>query len=216
MTGPERDPLDELARWLAEPAQVTSIRSQVALRRARGVQGPLTHVAIDHLLVCPIEPYGTWRVTTKSTRLPRAHFSSRATSLLPIRESRRGRTIYCHERSRAEVVAALGYHIDMRAHLPVLITAIAFRHDTANDPQLPAATLAGMLVLKQYAHAIAHLAGRSGHLDLDLADGDREEEAARRLGFRTAPRLRGFRPGGKHLRQPAPKPPPREAGGSPG
>lgn len=204
MSGPERDPLEELAGWLAEPAQVASIRSQVTLRGARSAFGPRTNVAIDHQLVCPIEPYGTWHVTTKPTLLPRAHFSSRATSLLPTREPRHGRTIYCHERSRAEVVAALGYHIDARAHLPVLVTAIAFRQHIANDPQLPAVTLAGMLVLKQYAHAIAYLSGRGRHLDLDLADGEREEEAARRLGFRTAPRLRNFRPGGKHLRQPAP------------
>ncbi|HTZ63253.1 MAG TPA: hypothetical protein VMB51_04050 [Solirubrobacteraceae bacterium] len=203
MSGPERDPLDDLARWLAEPAQVASISAQVTLRGTRSAHGPRTAVAIDHQLICPIEPYGAWRVTTKPTLLPRAHFSSRATSLLPTGEPRRGRTIYCHERSRAQVVAALAYHIDRRAHLPVLVTAIAFRHDIVEDPQLPAATLAGMLVLKQYAHAIAHLAGRGGHLDLDLADADREEHA-RRLGFRTAPRLRGFRPGGKHLRQAAP------------
>ena len=212
MSGRERDPLDELARWLAEPTQVASIRSQVTLRGTRSAHGPRTNVAIDHQLVCPIEPYGTWRVTTKPTLLPRAHFSSRARSLLPTGEPRRGRTIYCHERSRAQVVAALGYHIDTRAHMPVLVTAIAFRQCTAADPQLPAATLAGMLVLKQYAHAIAHLAARGGHLDLDLADGDREEHA-RRLGFRPAPRLRDFRPGGKHLRQPAPDLSPSGSGG---
>lgn len=212
MSGPERDPLDDLARWLAEPAQVASIRGQVTVRGTRGAYGPLTTVAIDHRLVCPIEPYGIWRVTTKPTLLPRADFSSRARSLLPTSEPRRGRTIYCHECSRAQVVAALGYHIDARAHLPILLTAIAFRHNIADDPQLPAATLAGTLVLKHYAHAIAHLAERGGYIDLDLADGDREE-TARRLGFRSAPRLRGFRPGGKHLRQSSPEFSPSGSGG---
>jgi hypothetical protein len=201
----ERDPVDELARWLAKPAQLASIRAQVTLRGASSAHGPRTTVAIDHKLLCPIDPYGAWLITTRPTLLPRAHFSSRATSLLPTREPRRGRTIYCHDLSRDEVTAVLGYHIDARPHLSVLVTAIAFREAISADPQLPAVTLAAVLVLKHYAHAIAHLAGRGGHLDLDLADGNREQHA-RRLGFRTAPRVRGFRPGGKHLRQPAPDP----------
>jgi hypothetical protein len=200
---PEHDPLHDLTRWLAEPAQLVSIRAQVAVRGTRSAHGPQTTVAIDHQLVCPIEPYGAWRVTTKPTLLPREHFSSRARSLLPTREPRRGRTVYCHDLSRAEVTAALGYHIDARPHLPLLVTAMAFRQNTSDDPQLAAASLAGVLVLKNYAHAVAHLTGRDGHLDLDLADRDREQQA-RRLGFRPAPRVRDFRPGGKHLRQAAP------------
>ena len=101
------------------------------------------------------------------------------------------------------MVAAVGYHIDARRHMPVLITAIAFRGDVAGNPQLASQSLAGALVLKHYVHAIAGLAGREAYLDLDLADRAREADA-HRLGFRPAPRVRGFRPGGTHLRQPAP------------
>jgi hypothetical protein len=199
----DRDPFDLLGRWLAEPAQVAAIRGQVTVRQRQGADGHQTTVAIDHQLVCPVEPFGTWRITTKPTMLPRAHFSSEATHLLRAADPKRGRTVYCHDRNSGQVVAAVAYHIDARRQMPVLVTAIAFRDDVADNPQLGLQSLAGALLLKHYVHAIADLAGREGYLDLDLANRDREPDA-RRLGFRPAPRVRGFRPGGTHLRQLAP------------
>ncbi len=116
----------------------------------------------------------------------------------------RGRTIYCHDLGLEQVTSVLGYHLDARAHLPVLITTIGLRDDREMTTALRERSLAGALVLKHHLHAIARQAGRGGHVDLDLND-KRQIELARRLGFRQAPRMRKFRPAGTHLRQPAPR-----------
>ena len=52
--------------------------------------------------------------------------------------------------------------------------------------------------------SVADTIGRGGHIDLDLPD-RAHLELLRALGFRRAPRVKDFRPGGVHLRQPAPR-----------
>ena len=97
----------------------------------------------------------------------------------------------------------MSYHIDDNARIPVFLTMIAFRTDIAGDAFRRYRTLAGALVVKHYVHAIAKEAGRGGCVDLDLADRAHERYASE-LGFRKAPKVKGLRPGGVHLRQPAP------------
>ena len=46
--------------------------------------------------------------------------------------------------------------------------------------------------------------GRGGYVDIDLAPGADQPGLAQELGFQRAPRVKGFNPGGLHLRQPAP------------
>jgi len=113
-----------------------------------------------------------------------------------------GRAIYCHDLGIGEVTAALAYHLDENRELPLLLLALAFRADAGSNRFLRSRTLAAALVLKQYAHAVAGKVGRGGYVDIDLGDPERLG-VAHELGFRRAPRLKGFKPGGVHLRQQA-------------
>jgi hypothetical protein len=176
----------------------------VTVRETTSAYGPRTVVEIDHLLACPLERHDLWRVSTKPTFLPDKHFSSQARHYLKTASQARGRTVYCHESRVGEVVAALSYHLDDKPQIPVFVTTIGLRRDAAASAFLEYRTLAGALVLKHYVHAIAEKAGRGGHVDLDLANRDHEAHM-RRLGFRLAPKVQGFRVAGLHLRQPAPR-----------
>jgi len=192
--------LDRLARWLIDQRATIDIPGHVTVRTAAGAYGMRTTVAIDHLLSCPLEAHDGWRISTKPTFLPREHFSSQARHFLKTAAPGRGRAIYCHDRSALEVVAGLRYHVDDNSGFPVLITAIAYRTDIASNAYLRQRTLGGAFILKQYVHAVSEKIGRGGHVDLDLPARN-DEPYARELGFRKAPKVKGLRPGGLHLRQ---------------
>lgn len=192
--------LDRLASWLIDQWATIDIPGQVTLRETAGAHGARTTVAIDHLLSSPVEAHDGWRISTKPTFLPREHFSSQARHLLKTAEPSRGRAIYCHDRTAAEVIAGLSYHIDDNPGFPVLITTIAFRTDIASSAYLRHRTLGGAFILKQYVHAVSARIRRGGYVDLDLA-ARHDESYARELGFRMAPKVKGLRPGGLHLRQ---------------
>jgi hypothetical protein len=196
--------VDELATfkiWLAEIDE--TIAAQVNVRELERGGGPRTVVTIDHRLHCRVEIHSAgWRVSTKPTFLPAAHFSSHARHLLKTATAERGRTLYCHDLLSNEVIAALSYHIDQRSHFPVLITAIGLRIDCGSNAFLVYRSVAGALLLKQYVHAIAMKIGRGDFVDLDLAEGP-SPALMSDFGFRAAPAVKGFRPGGKHLRQDA-------------
>ena len=193
--------LAELARWLNGARD--RIVAQVTVRQEHRASGRETLVTIDHRLSCDLPLHAGWHVRTRPTVLPRAHFSSWAIARVKSAEQRRGRAIYCHDLTLQEVTAAASYHVDTSKRLPLLLTTLAFRTDIDDNPYLRYRTLAGALVLKHELHAVADLIGRGGCVDIDLADKDRLD-AARELGFRSAPRIKGFRPGGVHLRQDAP------------
>jgi hypothetical protein len=196
--------LDELGRWLTSERR--RIEKQVTVREARRARGPNTTVSIDHRFPCRLDAHAGWHVRTRPAYLPFAHFSSEVRARIKGAENMgpRGRTIYCHDLGLEQVTSVLGYHLAVRPHLPVLITTLGLRRDREMTVALRDRSLAGALVLKHHLHAIADRAGRGGHVDLDLND-SRQLELARRLGFRKAPRMKGFRPAGTHLRQPAPR-----------
>jgi hypothetical protein len=99
-----------------------------------------------------------------------------------------------------EVVAGIRYHIDERPSWPVFVLGIAYRCDFKGDVELGRRTVAGAFVVKQYVHAIADALGRGRFVDSDVPTGD--EADPRELGFRRAPRLKGLRVAGTHMRQP--------------
>jgi hypothetical protein len=193
------DSLEVFGRWLR--GQRSAIARQVTVRKTGTAYGERTKVAIDHRLTCDLPGHGGWRVTTKRTFLPRSHFSSHAAYLLKTADHGRGRTIYCQdELLDYEVVCGIRYHIHDRADWPVFIIAIAFRTDFKGDVELRRRTVAGALLLKQYAHAISEAAGRGGYVDIEVPSHD-AVQYARELGFRRAPKLTGLRPSGTHMRQ---------------
>lgn len=195
--------LKELARWLTD-ARDRVVR-QVNVRENERASGTETIVRIDHRLSCDLEAHAGWHIRTTQTFLPGAHFSSQARTYVKTAARSRGRAIYCYGLVDEEVIAAVSYHVDEDSHMPVLITTLGLRTDIGGNDFLRYRTVAGALVLKHHVHAVADKIGRGGYVDLDLADKDPAHlELARELGFQRAPKVKGFRPGGVHLRQAAP------------
>jgi hypothetical protein len=201
MTDPYAAALSRLARWLADAWK--RILNQVNVIEQGRRSGKTTLVAVDHRLSCDLEMHAGWHIQTKPTFLPRDHFSSQARAYVKNAERARGRAMYCHDLIEQEVVAVMSYHIDEDARMPILITTLGFRIDIAGNAFLRYRTMAGALVLKHHAHAVAEKIGRGGFVDMDLAD-KAQFGLARELGFQPAPQVKGFRPGNLHLRQPAP------------
>lgn len=191
----EEEALAELGVWLGQHAE--GISRQVVVRGEKGK----TEVSIDHRLSCDLGRHAGWHVQTKPTLLPRGHFPSFAGARIKAASTGRGRALYCHDPLSQEVTAALSYHLDERKELPLLITAIGFRTDVARSAFMRERTLSAALVLKHHLHALAAIVGRGGHVDIDLSKRDDQLELAKELGFRPAPRTKGFRPSGHHLRQ---------------
>jgi hypothetical protein len=200
MNDAHNNALHELVGWLARLRR--RIHDQVHVREEKGGGRTSTVVRIDHRLPCDLEEFEDWHVKTARTFLPSEHFSSHVRAIVGNADVGRGRAIYCHSSSEQEIVAVLAYHIDESERIPVLITTLGFRIDIDNNPSLRLRTLAGSLVLKEHAHAIAHKIGRGGHLDIDLGD-KKNLGIAKQLGFQPAPRIKGYQPGGIHLRQSA-------------
>lgn len=199
---PYAERLANLGAWLA--SERGQIAAQVTVRERRRGAEQKTTIAIDRRTHCPHRQLAELRIHTRKTFLPRAHFSSEAkVRIANATRSEAGRVIYCEDPVLGEVIAALAFHIPAHAEHPLLITAFALRDDVDANPRLARRSLAAVLVLKHYLHAISARLGRGGHLDIDLADRN-QLELMRDLGFRPAPRLPNFRPGGTHLRQAAP------------
>jgi len=197
----DSDPLEELAAWLS--GERKRIERQVKVRKRRE-SSQRTKVAVDHRFPCPIGDYVGWHVTSREAELLQPRFSSYAAAHLR-NAARTGRAIYAHDILLNEAVAALAFHIDDRPRRPLLITDIAFRTDPGITRQHRDRSLAAALVLKHHAHALAKKLKRGGHVDIDLRKDDTLLDFATALGFKKAPRIKGFRPSGTHLRQPAPR-----------
>jgi len=195
------DQLAALRRWLAEERTRARIASQVTIRSRSTAVGERTGVAIDHLLVCELPRHGGWRITTKRTFLPEAHFSSWARHDLRTANHERGRVIYRMDRSRDdEVIAGIRYHVDDRAGWPLFLRIIGLRIDLDGSAELRRRTIAGAYVAKQYVHALASALGRPAALHVDLSP-RQGEAAAAELGLSRARKIRGLRVGGVHMSQ---------------
>jgi hypothetical protein len=192
--------LTELGAWLCKNRRRIEQQVHVRVQQRSPRQ---TVVSIDHRLAYRVADYPGWKISTHKTLLPRSQFSSYSTAQIK-GASGRGRAIYCLDLLLDEIVAAVAYHIDERPHMPLLITGIGFRNDRALDQLRREHSLAGALVLKHHVHAIATKTGRGGYVDVDLPRNDDLLDLAADLGFKPAPKVRDFRPGGVHLRQAAP------------
>jgi hypothetical protein len=195
--------LRELSLWLTDAR--ARISRQVIVRVSKRASGIETVISIDHRMSCDLDAHDGWHIRTGETFLPEVHFSSQARTYVKTAARKRGRAIYCYDLTDGEVVAAISYHIDEDSTMPVLITTLGVRIDIRGNDFLRYRTLAGALVLKHHLHAVAEKIARGGHVDIDLADKDAAHfELAQELGFQRAPKIKGFRPGGIHLRQAAP------------
>ena len=144
-----------------------------------------------------------FRVTTREQFLPRAHFDRSIREIVNRAAIERGRRIYAIELRSQEIMAVLSYHLHDSPARPLLITALGTRADVNAPPDLHARSLALVWLLKQYAHAISNRTKRGGYVDMDAANRPEVIAVLRQLGFRDAPRVTGFSPSGRHLRQDA-------------
>lgn len=198
------DPPADRRRPRLGAQQPSDIRAAVTIKTSGTAYGERTVVRIDRRL-----PEGSrggraaFRVTTREQFLPRAHFNRSVREIVNRAAVERGRRIYAIELSSQEVMAVLSYHLHDSPGRPLLITALGTRADADGPPDLYARSLALVWLLKQYAHAISERAGRGGHVDMDAANRPDAIAVLRQLGFRDAPRVSGFSPSGRHLRQDA-------------
>lgn len=161
-------------------------------------------VHIDHRLPAPGRGgSAVYHVCTREQFLPRAHFDRSVREVVNRSSSERGRRIYAIELASQQVIAVLSYHLHDGPGRPLLITALGTRIDAGASPDLYARSLAVAWLLKQYTHMISERTRRGGYVDMDAANRPETIAVLRKLGFRDAPRVKGFTPSGRHLRQEA-------------
>jgi hypothetical protein len=195
-----RDPILERLR----SSTPTGIRAAVRISKTDTAYGERTIVRIDHRLPEPGKgSHAAFRVTTREQFLPRAHFDRSIREIVNRAAIERGRRIYAIELRSQEIMAVLSYHLHDSPARPLLITALGTRADVNAPPDLHARSLALVWLLKQYAHAISNRTKRGGYVDMDAANRPEVIAVLRQLGFRDAPRVTGFSPSGRHLRQDA-------------
>ena len=200
---PSDPPLDRLRSQLSaqEPA---TIQGAVTIRTSGTAYGERTVVRIDHRLPEPGRGgRAAFRITTREQFLPRAHFDRSVREIVNRAAAERGRRIYAIELRGQEVMAVLSYHLHDSPGRPLLITALGTRADANAASGLYARSLALVWLLKQYAHAISEQTKRGGYVDMDAANRPDVIAVLRQRGFRDAPRVSGFSPSGRHLRQDA-------------
>ncbi len=180
------------------------IQAAVRIKKTDTAYGERTVLRIDHRLPEPGHgSHAAFRITTREQFLPRAHFDRSVREIVNRAAVERGRRIYAIELRSQEVMAVLSYHLHDGPSRPLLITALGTRDDTNATPDLYARSLALVWLLKQYAHAISDRTRRGGYVDMDAANRPDVIAVLRQLGFRDAPRVSGFSPSGRHLRQDA-------------
>jgi hypothetical protein len=180
------------------------IKAAVTVKAADTAYGERTVVRIDHRLPEPDRgSHAVFRVTTHEQFLPRTHFDRSVREIVNRAAVERGRRIYAIELGSQEVMAVLSYHLHDSQSRPLLITALGARADTNATPDLYRRSLALVWLLKQYAHAISEHTKRGGYVDMDAANRANVIAVLRQLSFRNAPRVTGFSPSGRHLRQDA-------------
>ncbi len=188
--------LGGIIEWISQSKPTWSLTQQVHVELRRGQ----TFVRVDHRIPANEHTEAGWRVTTRKQVLPAVHFASGARAAINGAADDRGRRLYCIDQASGEVIAAMSYHVDEDARMPVLLTAIGLRVDAGALPDLYDRTRGAALLLKQYVHEIARQLGRGAHVDIDTGDPEVVKDLEF-LGFRRAPRVRGLRPSGTHLRQ---------------
>jgi hypothetical protein len=198
------DPLLKRLRSQLRGRRLAGIRGAVVIKTAGTVYGERTAVRVDHRVPEPGRgSHAAFRVTTREQFLPRAHFDRSVREIVNRAAAERGRRIYAIDLSTQEIMAVLSYHLHDSPSRPLLITALGTRADANATPDLYARSLALVWLLKQYAHAISERTKRGGYVDMDAANRPDVIAVLRQLGFRDAPRVSGFSPSGRHLRQDA-------------
>jgi hypothetical protein len=187
------DPLLDRLRAQLRVRRLAAIKDAVTIKTAGTAYGERTVAQIDHRL--PEPGRGTraaFRVTTTEQFLPRAHFDRSVREIVNRAATERGRRIYAIDLSGQEVMAVLSYHLHDSSSRPLLITALGTRAPTRMPRPI-------------YTQGASHWSGCSSSTRTRSATAP-TAEATWIWTRRTAPRVSGFSPSGRHLRQDATDP----------
>jgi hypothetical protein len=165
--------------------KIPGIEKAIRVRR-RVVQGAVeTTVSIDQLIPDPAcGGPARWRISSKPARLSSKEFESAA------QVNRRfsdGRAIRCIDLDSDTATAALGYHLDDREELPVLVTNIVIR----SDARWTFVSQGCVSILKAYLHELGSKLGRTSDVGYcttseNIADACVDLYAFRRAGVPSA------------------------------
>lgn len=146
-----------------------------------------TSVSISHRL--PPLPFNLgkpdrWWVTNEFNILVSSQFGDDAARAVIDADGlkERRRALYLLDLVRDEVVAALSFHIDSDATLPIKIRAVVTRTD--GDERWRAFSQAWLSWLFPYIHEVARKSGRPAFLSAEVMAGSANDELFRALGFR--------------------------------
>jgi len=107
--------------------KIVGIDVAIVVRTRKTRTGVETAVTIDHVIpAAATQREARWRISTQPARLPAREFDNAADVN---RRSREGRAIRCVDLETGLTGAAVAYHLDDIASLPVLLTAVAARTD---------------------------------------------------------------------------------------
>jgi hypothetical protein len=159
---------------------IVGIRRAIVLKTRTTGAGVETTVTISHLIPAGAsERQARWRISTQPARLPASEFENAAAVN---RRSREGRAIRCVDLETGLTGAAVAYHLDDIAALPVLLTAVAAR----TDPAWAELSHGCVVILKAYLHELGSKLGRPEQVGCFAPTALIAERYARLYGFRRA------------------------------
>jgi hypothetical protein len=161
--------------------KIAGIRAAIHVRTRNTKAGVETTVAIDHLIpAAASERQARWRISTRPARIPASEFDNAAAVN---RRSGEGRAIRCEDLATGTTVAAVAYHLDDNAALPVLLTAVA----TRTDPAWVEISQGCVAILTAYLHELGSKLGRPDQVGYFAPTALIAETYTRLYGFRRAP-----------------------------
>ena len=160
---------------------ITGIRDAIRISVARRRDADDTHITVHHRIpdVHGRSTRARWLITTNAARINPRVFTNAAEVNRRFAEQR---AIRCVDLQTMTTTAAIAYHLDPVARLPVLITAIAVNRDA----RLVQQSYASAAIIKQYLHHIGQRLGRRGVVSIFASTPERAARYIAALRFRRA------------------------------
>jgi hypothetical protein len=177
--------------------KIVGIRAGIVVKTRLTSTGVETTVTIDHLIpAVASERQARWRISTQPARLPAREFDNAANVN---RRSGEGRAIRCVDVETGLTGAAVAYHLDDTAAVPVLLTAVAAR----TNPAWVELSHGCVVILKAYLHELGSKLGRPDQVGYFAATAPVAERFTQLYGFRRAPVPPAWKTSGRfYLEQP--------------
>lgn len=178
--------------------KIVGVHAAIVVRTRKTKAGVQTTVTIDHLIpAAAAQRQARWRISTQPARLPTREFDNAADVN---HRSREGRAVRYVDLESGVTAAAVAYHLDDIATLPVLLTAVAAR----SDPAWVELSHGCVVILKAFLHELGSKLGRPEQVGYFAPTALIAERSARLYGFRRARVPSAWKTAGQYyLEQPA-------------